>query len=123
MLVNTHHHGDHTFGNWLMPADTPIVGHVLCREDVLAAGLIASAVLTGPDYGHQEVRPPDVTFTGSMTLYLGERRGGRPFPGAAPNPRGAAGWGPGGEGGLPRGGAPARRPPLLCPRRPARYPA
>jgi glyoxylase-like metal-dependent hydrolase (beta-lactamase superfamily II) len=74
MLVNTHHHGDHTFGNWLMPADTPIIGHALCREDVLAAGLIASAVLTGPDYGHLEVRPPDVTFTGSMTLYLGERR-------------------------------------------------
>jgi glyoxylase-like metal-dependent hydrolase (beta-lactamase superfamily II) len=72
-LVNTHHHGDHTFGNWLMPAGTPIVGHALCREDLLAAGFIASAVLTGPDYGHQEVRPPDVTFTGSLTLHLGER--------------------------------------------------
>jgi glyoxylase-like metal-dependent hydrolase (beta-lactamase superfamily II) len=72
-LVNTHHHGDHTFGNWLMPADTPILGHALCREDVLAAGLIAAQVLTGPDYGHQEVRPPDVTFTGTVTVWLGER--------------------------------------------------
>jgi glyoxylase-like metal-dependent hydrolase (beta-lactamase superfamily II) len=72
-LVNTHHHGDHTFGNWLLPAQTPIIGHALCREDVLAAGLIAAHVLTGPDYGHVEVRPPDVTFTGSMTLHLGER--------------------------------------------------
>ncbi len=73
-LVNTHHHGDHTFGNWLMPAQTPIIGHADCREDVLAAGLIASQVLTGPDYGHQEIRPPDVTFTGGMTLHVGERR-------------------------------------------------
>lgn len=73
-LVNTHHHGDHTYGNWLMPAGTPIIGHVLCREDVLASGLIASQVLTGPDYGHLEVRPPDVTFTGSLTLHLAERQ-------------------------------------------------
>jgi len=72
-LVNTHHHGDHTYGNWLMPAGTPIIGHVLCREDVLHAGLIAAEILTGPDYGHVEVRPPDVTFTGSMTLHLAER--------------------------------------------------
>jgi glyoxylase-like metal-dependent hydrolase (beta-lactamase superfamily II) len=72
-LVNTHHHGDHTFGNWLMPARTPIIGHVTCREDVLAAGLAAVQVLPGPDYGHLEVRPPDVTFTGSMTLHLGNR--------------------------------------------------
>jgi cyclase len=72
-LVNTHHHGDHTFGNWLVPDGTPIIGHALCREDVLAAGLLAAHVLTGPDYGHVEVRPPDVTFTGAMTLHLGDR--------------------------------------------------
>ncbi|SDD35369.1 MBL fold metallo-hydrolase [Actinokineospora iranica] len=73
-LVNTHHHGDHTFGNWLLPAGTPVIGHVACREDVLAAGLIAAEVLPGPDYGHQEVRAPDLTFTDRMTLHLGERR-------------------------------------------------
>jgi cyclase len=72
-LVNTHHHGDHTFGNWLMPERTPIIAHVTCREDVLAAGLVAAQVLQGPDYGHLELRPPDVTFTGSMNLHLGSR--------------------------------------------------
>jgi len=40
---------------------------------VLAAGFIASRVLAGPDYGHQEVRPPDVTFTGTTTLHQGDR--------------------------------------------------
>jgi glyoxylase-like metal-dependent hydrolase (beta-lactamase superfamily II) len=72
-LVNTHHHGDHTYGNWLMPPSTPIIGHVTCREDVLAAGLVAAHVLAGPDYGHLEIRPPDVTFTGGMTVHLGDR--------------------------------------------------
>jgi cyclase len=71
-LVNTHHHGDHTFGNWLMPERTPIIGHVTCREDLLASGLAAAQVLTGPDYGHLELRAPDVTFTGGMTLHLGD---------------------------------------------------
>ena len=72
-LLNTHHHGDHTFGNWLMPERTPIIGHVTCREDVLAAGTLAAQVLTGPDYGHIEVRPPDVTFIDRMALHLGGR--------------------------------------------------
>ncbi|TCP55032.1 cyclase [Tamaricihabitans halophyticus] len=73
-LVNTHHHGDHTYGNWLMPAHTPIIGHVTCREDVLAAGLAAAELLTGPDYGHVELRPPDLTFTDTMTMHLAERQ-------------------------------------------------
>lgn len=73
-LVNTHHHGDHTYGNWLMPATTPVIGHVLCREDVLAAGLVAAQLFAGPDYGHLEIRPPDVTFESRLTLYLGDRR-------------------------------------------------
>lgn len=72
-LVNTHHHGDHTFGNWLMPPQTPIIGHVTCREDVLAAGLVAAQVLAGPDYGHLEIRPPDVTFTDGLTVHLADR--------------------------------------------------
>lgn len=71
--VNTHHHGDHTYGNWLLPEQTPIIGHVTCREDLLAAGLVAARLLTGPDYGDLTVRPPDVTFTDTLTLHLGER--------------------------------------------------
>ncbi|SDK42432.1 cyclase [Lentzea albidocapillata subsp. violacea] len=72
-VINTHHHGDHTFGNWLMPPSTVIVGHEACREEVLAAGLLAAQVLTGPDYGHIEVRPPSLTYSTSLTLYLGTR--------------------------------------------------
>jgi len=73
LLVNTHHHGDHTFGNWMLPASTTIVGHTRCREEVLAAGFLASQVLTGPDYGRQELRPPDLTFDDRLVLHAGGR--------------------------------------------------
>lgn len=72
-VVNTHHHGDHTYGNWLLPDSTTVIGHAACREEVLGAGLIASQVLAGPDYGHLEVRPPSLTFTTSLTVHLGTR--------------------------------------------------
>ena len=36
-LINTHHHGDHTFGNCLFPRAT-IVGHERAREEAIAFG-------------------------------------------------------------------------------------
>lgn len=37
LLVNTHHHGDHTYGNkYFMPAT--IVSHAACRREALAGG-------------------------------------------------------------------------------------
>jgi cyclase len=69
-LVNTHHHPDHTYGNGFVAAETPVVGHELCRDEVLAAGLEATKVITAPDYGDLTVRPPDITFTEQLTLHL-----------------------------------------------------
>jgi cyclase len=37
MLVNTHHHGDHTYGNSLFSGAT-IIGHENCRAALIAAG-------------------------------------------------------------------------------------
>src|SRR2546426_1154732 len=34
-LVNTHHHGDHTHGNFVFGPGTAIVGHEKCREEVI----------------------------------------------------------------------------------------
>ncbi|MXG88296.1 MBL fold metallo-hydrolase [Nocardioides flavescens] len=72
-VVNTHHHPDHTYGNGFLPAETRVVGHQRCREEVLAAGLEATRVITEPDYGELVVRPPDVTFGDAMTLHLSDR--------------------------------------------------
>src|SRR4051794_12659496 len=36
-LVNTHSHGDHTHGNYLLP-DATIIGHRRCRDAVIETG-------------------------------------------------------------------------------------
>ena len=41
-LINTHHHGDHTFGNYLFPNAT-IVGHSKVRDSILEWGKPRSA--------------------------------------------------------------------------------
>ena len=71
-LVNTHHHPDHTFGNGFLPPETVVIGHEKCREEVLAAGLEATKVITAPDYGALTLRPPELTFADRMTLHLQE---------------------------------------------------
>src|SRR5437762_283519 len=37
-VINTHHHGDHTWGNGFLPEAT-IIGHRLCRTEMIATGL------------------------------------------------------------------------------------
>jgi cyclase len=61
-VVNTHHHGDHTHGNWLTkPA--AIIGHRRCREAILEAGLPHfEGVFEPVDWGDIQIEPPMVTF-------------------------------------------------------------
>ncbi len=73
-LVNTHHHGDHTFGNFLLPTTVPIYGHELAREDILATGTSVVQFFEGPEWGDIIIRAPDVTFTDRLTVWAGERR-------------------------------------------------
>jgi cyclase len=70
-LVNTHHHGDHTHGNYLVPTAT-IIGHRLCRDEVLASGHIATALFPGVDWGRLEVAPPFVTFDDHLDVWVDE---------------------------------------------------
>ncbi|MEV6636260.1 MBL fold metallo-hydrolase [Actinoplanes sp. NPDC051470] len=75
--VNTHQHGDHTYGNSLLPATTVIIGHERMRE-----GLRTDPVIDGcppfwtpvPDWGPVARRLPDVTVAGGLTLHAGGRR-------------------------------------------------
>ena len=70
-LVNTHHHGDHTYGNFVFPEAT-IIGHALARNEILAAGLQLKVLWPDVEWGDIEIVPPDVTFTDRLTLYAGE---------------------------------------------------
>jgi cyclase len=74
--LNTHHHGDHTFGNSLLPAQTAIIGHHAMRE-----GLIAERTLENfppywapkPEFGNLQKRLPDLTIDSGATVHVGGR--------------------------------------------------
>ena len=73
-LINTHHHGDHTFGNYLFPSAT-IVGQERSRAAIQAWGLPRSAPYwTEVEWGDVELAPPFLTFDESVTVYVDELR-------------------------------------------------
>jgi cyclase len=73
-LVNTHHHGDHTHGNYLF-SGAIIVGHERCREAILATPVPPPAgVWTDVDWGSLELAPPFLTYTDGVTLWSGDLR-------------------------------------------------
>jgi cyclase len=72
-LVNTHHHGDHTYGNSLFGAVT-IVGHEKCRAAVIAGGLPGNSGLFDPvDWGEVTLAPPTLTFADRVRLWSDDR--------------------------------------------------
>jgi glyoxylase-like metal-dependent hydrolase (beta-lactamase superfamily II) len=88
-LVNTHHNGDHCWGNQLVEGAT-VVGHHACRTELLAgtapsllAGLAQAGEENGAagylsrafapfDFGGITLVPPTVTFEDKLSLHLGE---------------------------------------------------
>jgi cyclase len=73
-LVNTHHHGDHTHGNYLFGGAT-IVGHERCREAILGTPAPPPAgVWTDVDWGPLELAPPFLTYTDGVTLWSDDLR-------------------------------------------------
>jgi cyclase len=76
-LVNTHHHGDHTHGNYLF-GDATIVAHERCRAEILAEGppgtskLVNSGTWTDVEWGEIQTAPPFVTYTDRVSLYVDE---------------------------------------------------
>lgn len=69
-LINTHHHGDHTFGNYLFPEAT-IVGQERSRAAIQAWGPPRSAPFwTEVEWGDIELAPPFLTFDESVTVYV-----------------------------------------------------
>ncbi len=70
-LVNTHHHGDHTNGNYLVTTAT-VVGHRKTRELLVAEGIQTfDGIFVGSDWGQLEARPPEVVFDDRLTVHAG----------------------------------------------------
>ena len=73
-LVNTHHHGDHTHGNYLMSGAT-IVGHERCREAIQNTPMPPPpGIWSDVDWGDLEPAPPFLTYTEGVTLWSGDLR-------------------------------------------------
>lgn len=71
-VVNTHHHGDHTYGNGVFAPEALIVGHDNARAEQLAAGHQLELIWPATDFGAIEIVPPDLTFSERLTLHVGE---------------------------------------------------
>ncbi|GAB3723921.1 MBL fold metallo-hydrolase [Nocardiopsis nanhaiensis] len=74
IVVNTHHHGDHVFGNHLFGPDTTVVAHEEARREMAEAGLVLTGMWPDVPWGDVRVTLPDITFTDRMALDLGSRR-------------------------------------------------
>jgi cyclase len=73
MLVNTHHHGDHTYGNSLFGRAT-IIGHDNCRAALIATGMPGNTGIWQPvDWGDVTLAPPTLTFADRVRLWSGDQ--------------------------------------------------
>ena len=69
-LINTHHHGDHTHGNYLV-LEAAIIGHRLCRQTVIDTGLQAlHPLFPDVEWGDLKLAPPNITFNDHMVIYI-----------------------------------------------------
>ncbi|MBP0459276.1 MBL fold metallo-hydrolase [Streptomyces montanisoli] len=71
-LVNTHHHGDHTYGNGVFAPGAAVVAHEVCRDEQLAAGHQLHLVWPETEFGEVPVVAPAVTYRERMTVHVGE---------------------------------------------------
>jgi len=73
-VINTHHHGDHTFGNCLFP-HAAIIAHERAREEALAFGPPRELPFwDGPEWGELTLDPPFVTFADQIAIHAGDLR-------------------------------------------------
>ncbi|HEX2130713.1 MAG TPA: MBL fold metallo-hydrolase [Actinophytocola sp.] len=74
MVVNTHHHGDHTFGNFLFEQAT-IVAHEDIRANIAMLGGPRSAPFwTDVDWGDVRLEPPFLTYRDGVTVWVDDLR-------------------------------------------------
>lgn len=73
-VVNTHHHGDHVFGNCVFAPPATIVAHELARPEMATAGLGLQMLWPEVAWGQLTLELPTLTFAERLTLHLGERQ-------------------------------------------------
>ncbi|CAG1012783.1 Metallo-beta-lactamase type 2 [Anaerolineae bacterium] len=73
-IINTHHHADHIYGNYLF-ADADIISGEKCREVMRKTGEknLAEAKTQTPELAEVSLRLPNIVFQDKLTLHLGDR--------------------------------------------------
>jgi cyclase len=72
IVVNTHFHGDHVFGNSHFSPRATVIAHEGTRSDMAESGLGLCHLWPGVDWGETRLVLPDLTFRDSLTLRAGE---------------------------------------------------
>ncbi len=78
LLINTHHHVDHTMGNALFP-EAQIVSHTNARREQQRVGIGVLELLRPripalvAELDGVQLRLPDLTFDGRLELHVGDR--------------------------------------------------
>ncbi|WP_267245872.1 MBL fold metallo-hydrolase [Streptomyces sp. PR69] len=71
-VINTHHHGDHTYGNCVFTDTAVVVGHEACRSEALAADRQLHLLWPQNDFGDIRITVPSVTYRDRLTLHAGD---------------------------------------------------
>ena len=73
-VVNTHHHADHVYGNYLFE-EADIISSERCREVMRKSGEknLAEAKAQTPELAEVTLRLPNISFPDKLTLNLGDR--------------------------------------------------
>ena len=67
-VVNTHHHGDHTHGNYLFAETARIIGHTRCAAEMQAQGDLLLRLWPDVEWGDFRIKPPSTSFTSELCL-------------------------------------------------------
>jgi cyclase len=71
VVVNTHFHGDHSFGNFVFAETAVVIAHERCRTEMAAAGLHLTGLWPDVCWGEISLALPALTYRDRLTLYVG----------------------------------------------------
>lgn len=74
LVVNTHHHGDHNFGNQVFGQGAVVVAHERARTEMAETGLALTGLWPQVEWGELRVVLPALTFTDRLTVHIGAHR-------------------------------------------------